>query len=134
MAGHPDVLTRTLTAQFPTGHRVSVIARYDRRHPFELCLRFVGARRGTDWRFCRDLLIEALLLGSAGDGDVRFRPDESCVDHMWLVLDSPDGHAELRFAIGELADLAAGMQHLVPADAAPVDWDTEQRTLAEWGL
>jgi sporulation and cell division protein SsgA len=136
MAGRSDALTHWLTATFANGPRVTVIARYDAQDPLVLLFHFVGARPGTDWQFSRDLLVEALLWGGAGDGDVRFRADddESCVDWLWLVLDSPDGHAELRLAVSELTDLAARMEHLAPGDGAPVDWDAELRHLANWGV
>jgi hypothetical protein len=133
MAGHLHVLTHTVTARFPCGYRVTVIVGYDPRDPLELWFHFVEVRRGTDWRFARDPLIEALWLGSAGDGALRFRTDETGVDHLWL-LHSPDGHAELRFAMADLTDLATATHQLVSATSCPVDGDAEQRTLAEWGL
>jgi hypothetical protein len=131
MAGHPEVLTQSLIALLPSGRPVRVIARYEARDP--LVLRFAFAR-GPEWLFSRDLLIEALEQGSAGVGDVQFHTDGSCVECLWLVLDNGSDHTELLFAVDELTELAARIDHLVPGDGCPIDWDAERRTLAEWGL
>lgn len=109
-----------------------VLFHYDTGHPFSITLRFL-ARPGhwVDWVFARDLLSDALVWGSAGDGDVRFRVHPDADHKVQLLLSSPSGRAEFTFPHRHLSAALELTERLVPwgTELDQVDWDGELAAL-----
>jgi hypothetical protein len=102
---------------------LNVALTYDRRDPFAIHAEF-GTTPSVSWFFARDLLIDALTTGLSvsGTGDVQLWSDEEWIV---VVLNSPEGHAEIRLPRDGVALFASQSQSLVRQgeEESLLDWD-----------
>ncbi|MFF0145980.1 SsgA family sporulation/cell division regulator [Amycolatopsis sulphurea] len=107
---------------------VPVRLRYRAADPWAVALDFRGGAVWVSWLLARDLLVEALTLGAAGEGDVRIVAEGDTVE---LSLCSPDGSAVLVFGRGDLEHAVDDTEAVVPAgtEGSHFDWDREVRYL-----
>ncbi|RJQ84766.1 SsgA family sporulation/cell division regulator [Amycolatopsis panacis] len=132
------MVTRMMTARLRSGAwerepglvaaAVPVRMRYRASDPWALALDFRSGAVWVSWLLARDLLVEALTLGAAGEGDVRIAAEGDTVE---LSLSSPDGSAVLVFGRGEVEHAVDDTEAVVPAgmEGSHVDWDREVRYL-----
>jgi hypothetical protein len=108
--------------ELPYVRPLVVVAEYDSTDPFAVTLVF-GRRQA--WRFAYDLLVEALTLGEAGEGDVRVcvRDDAPPEERVLITLDSPEGHAEIAFRIDEMVAFMRRIERVTANTDLTIDWD-----------
>ena len=59
---------------------VDTIISYSMRDPYEIMIAFRKSGNSVTWKFARDLLVEAKVDGTAGDGDVQIDwTGEDCI-------------------------------------------------------
>jgi hypothetical protein len=88
---------------------------YRAGEPYAVTVAFqAGPGRWVEWVFARDI-IDAGLVGSAGLGDVRIRPERT-LEHSVVVLEisSPEGEARLELDLRSVAAFLDATAAIVP--------------------
>ena len=110
------------TLQRPAVRPMTVLGGYDSSDPFAVKLIFSGEQI---WNVAYDVLIEALALGEAGEGDIRVRVrDEAAPEERVLItLDNLNGHAEIAFDIDDLTTFVRKIEQAMATADLTIDWD-----------
>jgi hypothetical protein len=79
-----------------------------------------GTRDKVEWRFGRDLLLDAISKNKAGEADVRVRVDDN---DMHVHLESPFGEVDLVTDASHVGQFLAGTLLVVPRGGETCDVD-----------
>ncbi|RZS36915.1 sporulation and cell division protein SsgA [Herbihabitans rhizosphaerae] len=104
---------------------------YQASSPYTVIAEFqTSHERWVRWMFARELLVDGLV-GPAGIGDVRLRPEGIPGREMLIVeIESPEGHAELELDITAVEAFVDATAELVPLGQESEHFDVE-RLIAE---
>ena len=103
---------------------------YQAADPFAVVAVFHAGSKPVRWVFSRDLLAEGVL-AHVGAGDVQVWPSSDNRDRATVVLElaSPNGHALVQAAAGQVTDFLEDSFRLVPAGHEPHELDIESALL-----
>jgi hypothetical protein len=106
------MITYKVTCVVGLSDDVNVVLSYNPDDPFSVTFSFeVDDSRGeVDWVFHRDLLMDSLDGGQAGEGDVQFFADD---EEFIMEMTSPEGSAMAAFDIDEMRAFVDDIYELV---------------------
>jgi hypothetical protein len=122
------VVTKSVVGEV-AGVELRVEFIYDTGDPYAVVMIPQARNGGVPWTFSRDVLDEGIVTrqdgATAGDGDVLVSRISS--ERAQIILDNPNGHAEITVPVGDVLDFLEQAYARVQRgmEQQPVDWFAE---------